>query len=548
MPNGSSRARIVMGGIAGLPSLILVLGAILPDEASRGTLVVATQRQGASDRPRDADAIANRFEYLGAAACRDCHSEPRQNDTDYVQLTEFTVWKNTDKHSQAYEVLNWEKARRMGRILKIDDVTKSDRCLNCHAINPPQTQRLSDFKLADGVSCEGCHGPAERWGLIHRSKDWREKTAAEKASYGMVDLRNPALRAQLCATCHVGNAPQGKVATHELYAAGHPPIPGFEVASFSDFMPRHWRHRRDVPYLKTAPEAIQARFDLANARFEQTKLVVLGAVICLRDAMILLASQAAPAKDEQPDRDARVAGHHSDGWPEYAFFDCGACHHDLRVPSWRQRRSGLGPPGRPMIRTWPFALARLAIRQVSKDEPTFQTKLGEFQTLARRLARASESRPFGDPAEIEAAAAAFVRWSDPLDALLADASFDEPSALGLLKELCDAAKAETPDFESARQLGWAFTIIYSEWNPQHANDAKIRAVLKTLQDQLDLQLNANRDERAKLLQIGSTEERNRRCEALASTALADELRRASDYDPSTFQAAFQELSRLLPHP
>ena len=32
----------------------------------------------------------------------------------------------------------------------------------------------------------------------------------------------------MCLSCHLGNAREGRVVTHEMYAAGHPPLPGFE--------------------------------------------------------------------------------------------------------------------------------------------------------------------------------------------------------------------------------------------------------------------------------------------------------------------------------
>jgi Cytochrome c554 and c-prime len=547
MPSGSSRRRFMIGGIATLPSLVLALGAMRSDEIPPSALISSNQQPVPKDRPRGANDGAELPEYLGAAACRNCHSEPHQDETDFVQLTEFTVWKNDDKHSQAYEVLTWERAQRMGRILKIDDVTSSSRCLNCHAINPPQARRSSDFKLSDGVSCEGCHGPAERWGLIHRSKDWRLKDAAEKASYGMVDVRNPSQRTQLCASCHIGNLAEGKVVTHELYAAGHPPLPGFEIASFSDVLPKHWRNRRDVPYLKTAPAAIQARFDFANAPFEQTKLVVLGALVSLREAMTLVANQAALGKDGELAQGERVAPEKPVAWPEYAAFDCEACHHDLRVPSWRQRRGWIGRPGRPLIRAWPLALVRLGIRHVSKDEPAFQANLSEFQGLARRLAVACDARPFGNPGELEAAAAALARWANPIVQQLAAASFDESSALRLLNELCAIATSETFEVETACQLAWAFSVIYSEWSPKHANEPQIRTTLKSLQDQLPLRLNTNREERANVFANTSDPERQRQLESLSNSELADTLRRASSYDPAPFQAAFRELARLLPH-
>ena len=41
-------------------------------------------------------------------------------------------------------------------------------------------------------------------------------------------------RAKLCSACHVGNVEDGKLVTHEMYAAGHPPLPGIEIVAFCD--------------------------------------------------------------------------------------------------------------------------------------------------------------------------------------------------------------------------------------------------------------------------------------------------------------------------
>ena len=58
----------------------------------------------------------------------------------------------------------------------------------------------------------------------------------------MTDLWDPVRRAETCASCHVGNHDEGKVVTHAMYAAGHPPLPGFETATFGDLEPRHWQY------------------------------------------------------------------------------------------------------------------------------------------------------------------------------------------------------------------------------------------------------------------------------------------------------------------
>ena len=58
----------------------------------------------------------------------------------------------------------------------------------------------------------------------------------------MIDVRNPVRRAEQCFSCHIGNVEEGKLVTHAMYAAGHPPLPSIEIESFAKQMPRHWRY------------------------------------------------------------------------------------------------------------------------------------------------------------------------------------------------------------------------------------------------------------------------------------------------------------------
>ena len=36
-----------------------------------------------------------------------------------------------------------------------------------------------------------------------------------------------------------------KFITHDMYAAGHPPLPGFELGAYTRGMPLHWQRLRD---------------------------------------------------------------------------------------------------------------------------------------------------------------------------------------------------------------------------------------------------------------------------------------------------------------
>ena len=59
----------------------------------------------------------------------------------------------------------------------------------------------------------------------------------ESLARGMFPTRNPTLRAQLCASCHFGNAQ--KLVTHRMMAAGHPRL-AFEFDTFTHLQPAHY--------------------------------------------------------------------------------------------------------------------------------------------------------------------------------------------------------------------------------------------------------------------------------------------------------------------
>src|SRR5262245_20011746 len=201
-----------------------------------------------------------KFYYEPAKACMECHTFPikaRDKALDLVMLTEYAIWQTHDKHAQAYAVLKGPRGKQIAEVLK-KDVLKADAgCLNCHAQNNLIEENKAkkagvNLELEDGISCGGCHGPSGGEGSWHGDHaivngPWRKKTAEEKFKRGMRDLRDPVVRAELCLSCHVGNAAEGKVVTHAMMAAGHPPLPPFEIATFSKNQPQHWRDAAKVP-------------------------------------------------------------------------------------------------------------------------------------------------------------------------------------------------------------------------------------------------------------------------------------------------------------
>ena len=193
---------------------------------------------------------------MGAASCSLCHdkNEPAHFRISLASLREFAIWNKYDRHRIAFEALRDPRALQMERLLHIK-ASEDRRCLACHSIEitaqsadsaPLNDGNLRHEALAQGVSCEVCHGRASLWLDRHWKKDeWADLKPAQAdqkyGQFGMTNLHEPAKRIELCVSCHVGDVACGKFVTHDMFAAGHPPLPAFEIETFMDQMPPHWR-------------------------------------------------------------------------------------------------------------------------------------------------------------------------------------------------------------------------------------------------------------------------------------------------------------------
>jgi hypothetical protein len=231
------------------------------------------------------------------------------------------------------------------------------RCLVCHSTLEPTSaskmaqgsdrerlERSQHELLQDGVSCEACHGAAEKWLGPHTESTWRSaKTGADRSALGFVDLRsNLVERAQTCAKCHVGKA--GRDVDHDLIAAGHPRL-NFELSAYHANMPAHWDIKRDQQAFPVA--------DQPDSSVLEAKLWVVGQLASAEAALDMLEARA----NEVHNREKPAP------WPEFAEYGCFACHHDLQAPSWRQENPDPDrKPGRYSWGTWTFPLVTLASR------------------------------------------------------------------------------------------------------------------------------------------------------------------------------------------
>jgi hypothetical protein len=483
-------------------------------------------------QPQAKETSGQGIQFYGVNTCRRCHREPDSKDIVVCSCTEVPRWEQEDKHRRSFDLLKDERGKRMGQLLGGEpDVTKRRECLACHAVDVDAKDKvLPTFALEEGVSCGVCHGFRYDWVPIHGdpnqylNKDdklnWRKKSREQKdRDFGMVDLWDPARRTGLCVSCHVGNAAQGKFVSHDMYAAGHPPLPGIEVASFSNQMPRHWEYLRqkEARWKKLPPETPGLQELLrayAPRELEETKLVLIAGLVAFRESMALLAAEARKCQEKNEVLDL-------------AHFDCYACHHDLKPQSWRQKNYA-GKPGRPQPRPWPTALVRLSLRQLAgKDDGRYQTLSSDFHKGLTELTRAFDKQPFGDNQAIAAAAGQLVKWSDEQLREVSTSRCDAAAARRLLQELTSVPPDSRIDYDTARQIAWALKTMADELEAVGQPLNKDAAgVFKTIEENLRLKLPAG--------QAGSIEK-----------DLPDSLRHVNQFDPEPFQKSLRQLGELI---
>ena len=246
-----------------------------------------------------------------------------------------------------------------------------------------------------------------------------------------------------------------------MYAAGHPPLPPFELATFQKGEPPHWAHPSDAK-LKFFHDDAQgaaakktANWRWALFRFHSDE------VSAARDvANGAIASLHAEALQIKADAD----GHDKPEWEgvDFARFDCYACHHDLEVKSDRQKRGYKDrPPGRPPLKAWVSALPGVvAAHAGGLPIPELQRLATEFPAKWAALNKAAVARPFGEPKSLGVAAAGVAEWCEAF--LKVQSEFPQPIYTTTeAKKLADLIAASaggdqwSVDPDAAMHLTWA---------------------------------------------------------------------------------------------
>lgn len=401
--------------------------------------------------------------HLGVVSCAGstCHgaAEPLQ-DSNVLQ-NEFITWHREDSHAKAYKVLLEKEGQRIARNLGLKDAASAAECLACHADHVPETLRGRRHQLSDGVGCEACHGGGQRYLGPHVAGAVGglplEGLHGQNVELGMYPTSDPAARARLCLSCHLGTG--SKFATHRIMGAGHPRL-SFELDTFTALQPAHYRVDDDYRVRKAVYSGVQ--------------VWAVGQVIAARDFVDLFL-------------DSKWKG---DGiWPELAFFDCHACHHPMQDPRWNPRDSVRLPPGVPRLNDANMLMLMHLARHM---EP------GLGEGLHQRLLALHQATLAGGEAT-RAAAAELKAVLDDIERRALARRFGAADVRAMLGSiLADGARGEYNDYAGAEQAVMALAALVEALRAAGDLDAaarqKLEAQIKQLYEVLKDE-NAYRPER-----------------------------------------------------
>ena len=274
--------------------------------------------------------------FVGSQTCNSvsCHGRSELRRVAGVvrgaSLREFVLFEQFDPHASAARTLrSSEFLAILDRLSEPKDGPSRakvyQQCAQCHDPEGIAGEAAASSAASRGISCESCHGGAKNWLATHYERD---VSRSSLVAAGMRDTKDLNVRAELCASCHVGSAERN--VNHELLAAGHPPL-RFELASY---------HRKLTSHDETGKQSHwnDARERIGTKDFE-VKLWEAGQLASTKAALTLLESRAhRAALAFAEDHPAGVS------WPEFAEYDCFSCHQRLRPAETRNKAQAAGLP------------------------------------------------------------------------------------------------------------------------------------------------------------------------------------------------------------
>jgi hypothetical protein len=397
--------------------------------------------------------------YLGASTCdgANCHAKPEPREKA-PYLTEYTSWSALkeddtpyDRHSYAWKRLRGsdkggddrspEIMAKLNALEGTKEVAEaSQRCLSCHGTsvhdygvggqNPGLAVGLNKelqgarYRPEEGVSCDGCHGPGEKWLKLHDKEgwtlnEWAKEGGAKGGSqklydkYGIYYSKDLELWGNQCVRCHL------KIDTN-LLDAGHPDLLSFELFAHNQQVP-HWRDY--------GAEADDPKLPGAGPTHAASEWLV-GQVVSVREAL-------AQVKD-------RAGGQH---------------HNKPTLAHLRTAAARVGAH---------FGVVRHALKKVAAD------KAGPIsEKIAALLAAVGALAEPPAPADLEkvvAAAGAALDAVKPLARVASDARLDAPGCQAVMGDIAADADGTKDTFHSDQQRMALYALNYARLNATNPDE------------------------------------------------------------------------------
>ncbi|MEM9232682.1 MAG: multiheme c-type cytochrome [Pseudomonadota bacterium] len=388
-----------------------------------GAILLGLCTAQAQQHPLDDGAMAQ-----GVASCAGttCHSRQTASGT-VVRQNEILTWQHPSRasgaHSRAYQVLTTPQGQAISRLAGFGPAEQAPECLSCHAHNVEEERRGEQFNIADGVTCESCHGNAENWLSSHYAVGATHEGNLANGLYPTTDVERTA---SLCLDCHFGSNRKDQFVTHRIMGAGHPRM-SFELELFTALQQHH---TIDIDYLERK----------ADRRTSSIKNWAVGQAMALERATVLFAD------DE----------YGTDGlFPELYFFDCHACHQ--AIPTDRQEFASWRPnPGRPLGPGVPVLSDSNLIMLKAAVAEVMPARSNEFNQIGARLHAATRF----DREMTVNAANDLAAYSRDLRAAFLNTDFDERTTKAILNRILDdATTAEYTNYAAGEQAVIAVDVF-----------------------------------------------------------------------------------------
>jgi hypothetical protein len=323
-----------------------------------------------------------------------------------------------------------------------------------------------------------------------------------------------------------------------MYAAGHPPLPPFELASFCRDQPMHYLPAKESKFIKLVAKDPVKSWELYHYspdEVQQTRIIAVGILTAVRAAVGSVRVEAAK-RSKDP----------ANPLLDYAHFDCYACHHDLKSPSWRQARGYNGVPGRPQLRPGCFPGLKIVLQHATRcTDKRSELNVERFQQVIEQMDELTalfSQTPFGAADKIQPAAQRLEESLCHAIAELDKVIYSEKETKKLLQSMVDhvcTPPANKKDFwldpDSAQQLTWAIEVLREELEGDHDKNKQPLAAV------FEKHPTACPTRRVRLAEKIPADK-----SLLLIDALPGRLKQINDFEFDPFRKVFEDLKTQLP--